>query len=113
MSTRSVTLRLDAEAAERLDRAARATRRPRTRILREALERHLDVLTSTESAEVQANDQEVTADASRPTEAVGQRLIGYDKILSLIGAGRGIDGGRSAEDIDHAIEWLRSDDVDR
>jgi hypothetical protein len=93
MSTRTVTLRLDAEAAERLDRAARATRRPRARILREALERHLDVI----------------AQAGEGGEAPDANLRGIPWLLSFEGAGRGAGAGQSAEDVRATTDWIRGD----
>lgn len=89
-ATPTVSIRLTLKAKERLDKATARTRRSRSFLMAEALERHLDEI---EREEAQA--------------APKRRL---ETLRSLAGAGRPANGPRSAEDIDAHIRWLRGDE---
>jgi hypothetical protein len=82
----TISLRLPAEARKRLDRATVTTRRSRSFLMQRALERHLD---------------EIEREEAVPN---GKRL---SVILSLGGKGVTPNGGRSFEEIDAHIRWLR------
>ena len=81
-----VSLRLPQATRDKLDKAAAATRRSRSFLMQEALERHLDDLVREEAQ-------------GRP-----RRL---DTLLSLGGAGQREGAPRSAEDIQAYTNWLR------
>ena len=87
----TISLRLPEEARAKLDKAAKLTRRSRSFLMKEALDRHLaDIIV-----------QEQAKDAPK------RRL---STLLSLAGAGARPDNPRTAEEIDQHIRWLRSDD---
>lgn len=87
----TTTIRLRADLRESLEKAVKLTRRSRSYIIMEALERHLDDLVSEE-----------TDGARKPS-----RLT---HLLSLGGAGVGKDHVRSREEIDAHIRWLRDNE---
>jgi predicted DNA-binding protein len=89
MASTTLSLRIPVEMRERLDRATLTTRRSRNQIVRMALEHHLDRI----------------AGESRPSSAEVVR-----RIRAFAGAGAPASGGRSAEEIDAHIRWLRGDD---
>ena len=88
-STSTLSLRLPNETRQRLDRAAEKSRRSRSYIIQRALELHLD---------------EVAKE-----EVVPEKPGFYDRLLKFAGAGA-VNGGRSKEEIDAHIRWLRGDD---
>ena len=81
-----VSLRLPKATRDKLDKAARATRRSRSFLMQEALERHLDEIVR----------EDATARPKR-----------FDVLLSLGGAGQRENAPRSAEDIQAYTNWLR------
>lgn len=89
-SSSTLSLRLPAETRERLDRAAKKSRRSRSYLIQRALELHLDEV---------AKEEAVPAQSGR-----------YARLLSMQGAGIGPDGGRTKQEIDDYIRWLRDDD---
>jgi RHH-type transcriptional regulator, rel operon repressor / antitoxin RelB len=88
--TPTISLRLPKDARERLDKVAAKSRRSRSFIIQEALERHLDEIEREQLREPQKG-----------------RL---STILGLAGAGTALNGPRSKEEIDAHIRWLRGDD---
>jgi predicted transcriptional regulator len=89
-STSTISLRLPKEARERLDRVAAQSRRSRSYIIQRALEIHLDDV----------------ARAEAQVETSGR----YARLLEFAGAIAKVNGGRSKEEIDRDVEWLRGDD---
>jgi RHH-type transcriptional regulator, rel operon repressor / antitoxin RelB len=89
-ATPTISLRLPKDARERLDRVATKSRRSRSYIIQEALERHLDEIEREELDEPKKG-----------------RL---STILNLAGAGTALNGPRSKEEIDAHIRWLRRND---
>lgn len=85
----TVSIRLSETDRARLDRAMKQTRRSRSFLMKEALDRHLTEIV-----------QEQTPDVPK------QRL---SKLLSLEGAGVRPGQERSIEEIDRHIRWLRGD----
>jgi uncharacterized protein (DUF1778 family) len=84
------SLRLPKEARERLDRATQRTRRSRSFLVVEALDRYLDEI---------EREQRVERSPAR-----------FSRLMALEGVGRRADGPRTSEDIDAHIRWLRGDD---
>ncbi len=82
----TISIRLPESSRKRLDRAAKATRRSRSFLMKEALDRYL--------TEIVENEQKA---AARPLE----RLLGFAR------AGAGSATPRSAEEVDRHIRWLR------
>lgn len=89
-SSSTLSLRLPEETRERLDRVAKKSRRSRSYIIQRALELHLD---------------DVAKEETPPKET--ER---FARLLSMQGAGRGPEGGRTKQEIDSYIRWLRDDD---
>jgi hypothetical protein len=89
-SSPTLSLRLPNETRARLDRIAEQSRRSRSYIILRALERHLDDVAKEEM----------------PTNRSGF----YPSLLKFAGAGAKLSGGRSKEEIDAEIRWLRGDD---
>jgi predicted transcriptional regulator len=89
-SSPTLSLRLPNETRERLDRVAERSRRSRSYIIQRALELHLD-------------------DVARE-EAPFRQAGFYSSLLKFAGAGARLNGGRSKEEIDADIRWLRGDD---
>lgn len=85
--TPTISIRLPEAARRSLDRATKLTRRSRSFLMQEALERHL---------------AEIVGEQARP--AAKSRLTA---LLSLGGAGARSSATRSARDIDAHIRWLR------
>jgi predicted transcriptional regulator len=86
----TISIRLPDADRKRLDKAVTQTRRSRSYLMKEALDRHL--------AEIV---REETSDSPK------QRL---SKLLSLEGQGMRPGRERSAEEIDRHIRWLRGDE---
>ena len=86
-SSSLLSVRLPDDIRSRLDQAAKATRRSRGSIVKDALSRHLDAM------------------SKEDREAERQRVI--EKIMSFRGAGVRLYGGRSAEEIDADINAFR------
>ena len=86
----TISLRLPEESRSLLDEAVKLTRRSRSFLMKEALDRHLS---------------DIIREASRPTP---KRHL--STLLSLAGAGGRSHNPRTAEEIDKNIRWLRSDD---
>jgi Arc/MetJ-type ribon-helix-helix transcriptional regulator len=85
--TPTISIRLPEAARQALDKATKLTRRSRSFLMQEALERHL---------------AEIVGEQARP--AAKGRLTA---LLSLGGAGARSSAPRSAEDVDRHIRWLR------
>ncbi len=85
-----LSIRLAEDLRARLDQAAKATRRSRGSIVKDALSRHLDAMILEE-----------TADARNARRA---------RILSYAGAGAKLHGGRTAAEIDAATGAFRGDE---
>jgi hypothetical protein len=85
--TQTISIRLPEAARRSLDRATKLTRRSRSFLMQEALERHL---------------AEIVGEEARPVTK--GRLT---TLLSLGGAGARLSAHRSAEDVDRHIRWLR------
>jgi predicted transcriptional regulator len=86
----TISLRLPKDARERLDRAAAKSRRSRSYLIQEALERHLDEIVGEETGTKSDNRFAAT--------------------LRLAGAGAALNGPRSKQEIDRHIRCLRGDD---
>jgi predicted transcriptional regulator len=82
-----ISLRLPKAAREKLDKATAQTRRSRSFLMQEALERHLD---------------EIVREEAQPATERRWRTF-----LSLGGAGVTETGPRSPEEINEYIRWLR------
>lgn len=89
-SPSTITIRLPDSTRKTLDRIAKATRRSRSYLVKEAIERHID-----EIALRQAREE------SR------QRL---SRLMALAGAGAGISTFKSADEVDAAIREMRGDE---
>lgn len=89
-SASTISIRLPEEDRAMLDKAATLTRRSRSFLVKEALERHL--------AEI-IREQSV--------EAPKHRLI---RLLALAGSGTSNNHVRSREEIDAHIRWLRDNE---
>jgi Arc/MetJ-type ribon-helix-helix transcriptional regulator len=85
-SAPTISIRLPPASRKSLDRAVKATRRSRSFLMKEALERYLADIVREEQGQVR-----------RPLE----------HLLSLAGAGAEHTTLRSAEEIDRHIRWLR------
>ena len=83
MATNMVTSRLPQELTDKLDAAARESRRSRSWIIKEALERYL---------------------TENPAASERRGLMSY------AGAGIKLSTRRTAEEVDAEIRWLRDDD---
>jgi predicted DNA-binding protein len=83
----TISIRLPKEARESLDMATKITRRSRSFLMQEALERHLSQI------------------VREQTQQGAKRRL--DTLLSLAGAGRRSSEPRTAEEIDQHIRWLR------
>ncbi len=81
----TISIRLPKAARESLDKATKLTRRSRSFLMQEALERHLDTIVREETGG-------------------GRRLT---HLLSLAGAGKCAPAPRAADEIDEHIRWLR------
>jgi uncharacterized protein (DUF1778 family) len=89
-SPQTITVRLPASTRRTLDRIAKATRRSRSFLMKEALERHLwDI----------AREQ--------APEAAGGR---YARIVAMRGAGKKYSTYASPEDVIRAVREFRGDD---
>lgn len=86
-TTPTISIRLPDASRRDLDRAAKLTRRSRSFLMKEALDRHL--------AEIVG---EQTVQAAKPHLA---------NLLKLSGAGQSKSTVRSAKEIDQHIKWLR------
>lgn len=86
----TISLRLPDKTRQRLDDLAIRSRRSRSYIIQRALELHLNDVVAEEIA----------------SEGAGR----YSKLRSMAGAGSKLHGGRSREEIDSFIDWLRGDD---
>jgi predicted transcriptional regulator len=82
----TISIRLPPASRKSLDKAVKATRRSRSFLMKEALDRYL-------------------AEIVRDEAAVTRSPLG--QLLGLAGAGAGKGVPRSAEDIDRHIRWLR------
>ena len=89
-SDATLSLRVPQHVRDRLDRAARKTRRPLSYLMQRALERHLDDIEREESG------------AASPGRYAG--------LLAMQGAAIGADGPPTSQEIDDYIRWLRDDD---
>ena len=85
----TISIRLPESSRVLLDKAAKQTRRSRSFLMKEALDRHL--------AEI-VQEQTPSASKSKLT-----------KLLSMAGSGVNPDKPRSIEEIDAHIRWLRGD----
>lgn len=86
----TISLRLSAETKERLARAATLTRRSRSFLVKEALDKYLDAILSEDQAAGRAG-----------------RLA---RLLAFKGAGARIAGGRTTADIDAQVRAFRGDE---
>jgi predicted DNA-binding protein len=86
----TISLRLPAETKDRLERAASLTRRSRSFLVKEALDKHLDAILNEHGAR-------------RRTDRLA-------RLLAFKGAGAGVGGGRTAEDIDAQVRAFRGDE---
>lgn len=86
----TLSLRLPPETKDRLDRAASVTRRSRSFLVRQALDKHLDAILREPAVEDNKD-----------------RLA---RLLAYKGAGVGPDGGRTMEDIDAQVREFRGDE---
>ena len=82
----TISIRLPSSARKSLDRAVKATRRSRSFLMKEALDRYL-------------------ADIVRDEQSGNRQPLG--RLLGLAGAGAGPGKPRSAEEVDRHIRWLR------
>lgn len=91
MSTHSqtISIRLPEASRKRLDQAAKLTRRSRSFLMQEALERYLADVVNGE------------------VRGTGKRRL--TTLLTLGGAGKRSGAPRSAEEINQHIRWLRDD----
>ena len=89
-SSPTLSLRLPQDAREKLDRIAKQSRRSRSYIVQRALEMNIDEVARQEA----------------PSETPGF----YSSLQKFAGAGAKLNGGRSKEEIDADIRWLRGDD---
>lgn len=87
--TPTISIRLPVATRRSLDRAAKTTRRSRSFLMKEALDRHL-------------------ADIVRDESAQPRKPLAH--LLSMAGAGAGLAEPRPAAEIDAQIRWLRDDD---
>lgn len=83
----TISIRLPDEDRAKLDRAIKLTRRSRSFLMKEALERHLDDVLR----------EETKTQTARP----------MSRLLSLEGKGVRASNPRSREEIDQHIRWLR------
>jgi predicted DNA-binding protein len=88
-SDTTISIRLPKETRKALDEAAKVTRRSRAFLVKEALDHHLKRIMSQHNVE--------------------DRRRRFQLLYELQGAGAQ-DGGRSAEDIDAMIRYIRGDD---
>jgi predicted transcriptional regulator len=86
----TISIRLPAAARRRLDKATKLTRRSRSFLMQEALERHLAAIVSEE-----------TGTPQKP---------GLASLLALGGRGASVSTPRSAQEIDDHIRWLRDNE---
>jgi predicted DNA-binding protein len=86
----TISIRLPDADRVRLDKAVKQTRRSRSFIMKEALDRHL--------AEI----------VQEQTSIVPKK--GLEKLLSLAGSGVNRENPRTIEEIDAHIRWLRADE---
>ncbi len=82
----TITIRLPASSRRSLDRMAKAKKRSRSFLIKEALDRYL-------------------AEAANPRIEPPERPLAY--LLSLRGIAGGTGSPQSAEEIDAHIRWLR------
>lgn len=85
----TITIRLPAASRRSLDRAAKARRRSRSFLMKEALDRYL-------------------AETAREESASRRKPLAH--LLSMAGAGAKHAKPRTASEIDAHIRWLRDDD---
>ena len=86
----TTTIRVRADLREPLERAVKLTRRSRSFLIMEALERHLEEIVREQTPE--------------PPK---RRLT---RLLALAGSGASGDHVRSSEEIDAHMRWLRGDE---
>jgi predicted transcriptional regulator len=89
-SAPTITVRLPDSTRKALDRIAKATRRSRSYLVKEAIERHID---------------EIALRQAR--EEPRQRLA---RLMALAGAGASLSTYKSAEEVDAAIRAIRGDE---
>jgi predicted transcriptional regulator len=85
----TISIRLPLPTRKTLDEAVKVTRRSRSYIMKEALDRHL-------------------ADIMREESAIQRKPLA--RLLSMAGAGEGLGPRRTKKEIDAHIRWLRDDD---
>lgn len=85
----TISIRLPLSSRKVLDKAVKATRRSRSYIMKEALDRHL-------------------ADIVRDESAPPRKPLAH--LLSMAGAGAGLGPQRTPEEIVAHIRWLRDSD---
>lgn len=85
--TPTISIRLPDVSRRNLDKAAKLTRRSRSYLMKEALDRHLAQIVTEET-----------------TGVIKTHLSG---LLKLSGVGANKTKPRSAKEIDHHIKWLR------
>jgi RHH-type transcriptional regulator, rel operon repressor / antitoxin RelB len=83
----TISIRLPKMSRLSLDRAAKLTRRSRSFLMQEALDRHL---------------AEIVGEQTQETSKKG-----LSNLLSLAGAGKNSLKPRSAKDVDEHVRWLR------
>jgi Arc/MetJ-type ribon-helix-helix transcriptional regulator len=85
----TISIRLPTSSRRLLDKAVKATRRSRSFLMKEALDRYLDDI--------------VRQQTNSPAKPLSQ-------LLSMRGIGRDLAKPRTAEEIDADIRWLRDGD---
>lgn len=82
----TISIRLPPSSRKSLDKAVKTTRRSRSFLMKEALDRYL-------------------ADIVREEEVVARPPL--NRLLSLAGAGADLGQPRSADEVDRHVRWLR------
>jgi predicted transcriptional regulator len=89
VSSPTISLRLPDATKLRLDRASKLTRRSRSFLMQEALERHLKDIVD---------------------EQTQTKRDGLKRIMALAGAGASVSTFKSAKEVDEHVRWLRGND---
>lgn len=90
MPSPTLSVRLPEKTRERLDQAATSTRRSRSFLIQEALERHLNEIVTEQGGDA--------------------RKSRLERLLALAGVGERLAGPQTAEEIDARIREFRGDE---